>query len=101
MSLSNVDQQTANLPADVSSINNQLESLRISLLNTQATVNQTREALPMYFGQANTVLIVLAVLVNAFGVLLLLIGYSIMTLRRGILKNEIALETLRRQLGKT
>jgi uncharacterized protein YlxW (UPF0749 family) len=93
-SITNIAQRVTNLPQDLENLNTQLSALRVRLDEIKRTIEETNDAIPGYFNQAKTALLAATAGVAGFGVLLILSGISVRSLRKAIMKTNKKLEEL-------
>jgi predicted PurR-regulated permease PerM len=93
-SITNITQRVTNLPQDLENLNTQLSALRVRLDEIKRTIEETNDVIPGYFNQAKTALLAATAGVAGFGVLLILSGISVRSLRKAIMKTNKKLEEL-------
>lgn len=94
-SLRNVAQQANNLPKDLETINTQLDTFQARLNDLKSLVDETETTIHTYFDQAKTVTLAATAGFAAFGAILVLVGVSLLSLRKAINETNRKVEDLR------
>lgn len=80
--LNSADQQTSNIPGSLNAVTLQASRLNDSITGLVSSVNHVQNSLPRYFNLARLGIILGLLALGGLGAIFLLIGLSILTLRR-------------------
>ena len=92
--LDSLSQQTDILSTDLEAIDTQLTLFEDSVNQIQVSLIQTKNELPTYFNQARMAVLLILSLLIVVGIILIISGISVSSLRKAVLENNYKIEKI-------